>query len=145
MNRRSFFKMILGFASVAVVGLPKVEAAPIAEEKSTVLAFKVMKNSTYGRFREPVESLSVFKSYKTDEFIGHVCETYHGLMFWYKPEQKAYLDRELRMVNRSMGWRDVGILGRVYLADKVVRISDGKVFKNRYGAADGPMPVELYR
>lgn len=144
MNRRSFFKTVLGLASVAVIGLPKVEAAPIEKSSEDLKTFKVMKNRFTGlkpgEIHITASQTGGGRSFFHEELRDRSkCHVYHrGFLYTYSHVAYEDLMHKIKKV-RAASDGNLGNCGsyRLYLADKIVRVSDGKVFKSRYTPTDG--------
>lgn len=151
MNRRSFFKMLLGVASVAVIGLPKVApAAPITEAKTE---FKVIKNRFTGirlgqiNIIASQEGLGRSVLHETVRDLTHSHVYYRGFVYSYTHVAYAQLIHRMNRLREKSG----GTLGncgmaRIYAADKIVRVCNGRVMKDRYGVGmrecEGPTRQE---
>lgn len=118
MNRRSFFKALIGVAGAIVVGVPKTQAEvpPIPKEidsSARILEInrKIAENSTYG-------ALGAYKI------------IYKGFEYTYSPRAYQRMMQIFDARKRACGIGNSESL-RTYSAEKIVRISDGKVFKDR--------------
>lgn len=153
MNRRSFFKTLLGVASVAVIGLPKASAAPVVEVKPAVAPsdFKVIKNRFTGMRPGPVFVASQGYGHsiihETVRDLTHTHVLYRGFLYSYTHDAYAQLTHRMSRLREKSG----GLLGncghaRIYAADKIVRVDNGMVMKDRYGVgmreSEGPTRQE---
>lgn len=121
MNRRSFFKALLGVASVAVIGLPKASAESVVEVKTPVSVPNAYQGVDRSLLHETIRD-------RSHSYLFH-----NGFMYTYTHESYKMLLARMEKVRRISEGK-LGNCGslRVYLAEKIVRIHDGKVFKDRY-------------
>jgi hypothetical protein len=111
---------MVGIAGAIVVGVPKVQAdipkiPEKADSQSDVFATHEMiaNNSTYGA-------------------LPYYRVTYRGFVYTYSYHTYNTMMRRLALRKQVYGIGNSGSL-RTYCANKIVRISDGKVFKDRNG------------
>ena len=119
MNRRTFFKAALGFASVAVVGFPKVEAATTPQHTVTPSKPRLGGGCSIH-----------FSIHEQVRYREKIHESHRGFLYTYTPEAYRRMVHRLDVRKRVMGSGHSQFL-RVYSAEKIVRIRDGKVFKSR--------------
>lgn len=111
MKRRTFLKSLLGIVGTAVLGIPKVQAE---ELKTSEKAVEILK----------------------DEPQGDVTVVNRGFVYTYSRNAYREMIHRLEVRKKIYGIGNSESL-RVYCATKIVRLSDGKVFKDRYPKISG--------
>lgn len=121
MNRRNFLKVLLG--SVAAVALPSVTSA----SSKPIVSTTPPQDSELRLENVAVTPKTIPAEY--DVVTNYYFEDYRGFRYFYTPECFA---RFSKMILARKG-QLIGVGSkRQYLAYRIVRICDGKVFKDRY-------------
>lgn len=123
MNRRNFLKVLLG--SVAAVALPSVTSA---SPKPTVSATPPQ-DSELRLEKVTVTPKTIPAEY--DVVTNYYFEDYRGFRYFYSPECFARLSKMI--LARKGQFIGVGSK-RQHLAYRIIRIYDGKLYKDRYSS-----------